>query len=68
VRRACSRRSAGQRRSRASITATSTSSRCTHERLGIDYGRCCGLALVCDRVFTCNRVRRCGDSCAGSTR
>jgi hypothetical protein len=41
--------SAGQRRSRASITATSTSSRCTHERLGIAYGRCCGVALVCDR-------------------
>jgi hypothetical protein len=39
-----------------------------HERLGIDYGRCYGLALVRDRVFTCHRVFRRGDSCAGSTR
>jgi hypothetical protein len=39
-----------------------------HERLGIDYGLCYGFAPVRDRVFTCNRVCRRGDSCAGSTR
>jgi len=58
--------SAGACRSRASITATSTSSRCNSADY-IDYGLCYGLAPVRDRVFTCNRVCRCGDSCPGST-
>ncbi len=41
--------SAGACRSRASITATSTSSRCKQQRLGIDYGLCYGLAPMRDR-------------------
>ena len=41
--------SAGACRSRASITATSTSSRCNSADY-IDYGLCYGLALVRDRV------------------
>jgi hypothetical protein len=43
--RRCTRR-AGARRSRASITATSTSSRCTPTHLGVNGGLCCGLARV----------------------
>ncbi len=57
---------AGTCRSRASITATSTSSRCNSADY-IDFGLCYGLASVRDRVFTCNRVCRSGDSGPGST-
>ena len=34
----------------------------------IDCGLCYGLSPVRDRVLTYNKVCRCGDSCAGSTR
>jgi hypothetical protein len=58
--------STGACRSRASITAMSTSSRCTRApRCRLYYA---AALRLCDRVFTCNRVCRCGDSCAGSTR
>ena len=50
---------AGARRSCASITATSTSSRCTPTHLGVNSGICCGLARVHHGVCACARVCVC---------